>query len=383
VIRRLAIFFSGFALVGATAVEQPIPLDPIRQAARVADWQLSHMPKGHAAKQRTRDPKSWVQGVFFVALSELAENCNDPRYANGVIAHGEAESWNLGNRFMHADDHVIGQAWLWAFKRTRNSETIAPMRARFDAILADPPKVDLRFVANGTGLRPCQQRWCWSDALFMAPATWAGLSAATGDPRYLAYADREWWASVNALYDPVERLFYRDTRFVDERDANGRKIFWSRGNGWVFAGLARVLQKLPARHASRAEYENLFRELAARLVALQKRSGYWCASLLEANECAPETSGTALFIYGLAWGVNSGLLNSVAYDASIESGWEALVRAIDLHGRLGWVQQIGSSPQPTSFSDTQLYGVAAFLMAATTVKKWTSDRQVGKPNGPR
>ena len=118
----------------------------------------------------------------------------------------------------------------------------------------------------------------------------------------------------------------------------GRKIFWGRGNGWVFAGLARILNDLPAHHPSRPRYEALFKQMAARLVGLQGRNGYWPVSLLEPQD-TPETSGTGFFVYGLAWGVNHGLLPERRYRQSIDRGWRALVAAV----HAGWQARLGAA----------------------------------------
>ena len=138
------------------------------------------------------------------------------------------------------------------------------------------------------------------------------------------------------------------------REANGEKVFWGRGNGWCLAGLANLLRILPADAPNRPYYEALFKELAARLIELQCPDGYWHASLLDPESYpSPETSGTGFIVYGLAWGVNVGLLDRAATLPAIEKGWAALVAAIQPHGKLGWM--------------TEVYGVGAFLQAGTQV----------------
>ena len=135
------------------------------------------------------------------------------------------------------------------------------------------------------------------------------------------------WATTNFLCDPRERLYYRDSRFFDRRDSAGRKLFWARGNGWVFAGLARMIPLLPKGSPDRVRMETLFREMAARLVAIQKPDGYWAPSLLAPENSPPETSGTGFFTYGLAWGVKAGLLDRASYEPAARKGWAALERA--------------------------------------------------------
>jgi rhamnogalacturonyl hydrolase YesR len=334
---------------------------------RVADWQLAHLEPVasiKAAREETRDPRSWQQGAFYVGLTALAERSSSPRFRDAVLAHGRSVGWRLGERRFHADDHVVGQSYLWAHAHGGGPAAIAPLRARFDEILAQPPKVDLAVDESDD----CWQRWCWCDALFMAPPAWIGLSAATGDPRYAAYAHREFAATQRYLYDLDEHLFYRDSRFFDQRDAKGRKLFWSRGNGWVFAGLTRVLTLLPPNDPARGAYETLFREMAATLRALHKPDGYWAPSLLAASDPSPpEASGTGFFVYGLAWGVRTGLLDRATFEPAAERGWRALEQAVHADGMLGWVQQVSDRPEQVSARDTQFYGVGAFLLAGSAV----------------
>jgi rhamnogalacturonyl hydrolase YesR len=201
----------------------------------------------------------------------------------------------------------------------------------------------------------------------MAPATWVGLSKATGDARYAAYADKEFWASTDYLLDKENNLYFRDSRYLTRRDDKGRKIFWSRGNGWSYAGIVNVLKLLPADHLSRPRYVALFKAMSAELVAIQKPDGYWAPSLLAPENSPPETSGTAFFTYGLAWGVNTGVLKGRQYPEAVAKGWAALERAVTPEGKLTWVQQVGYAPEQVEPGDTQLYGAGALLLAATEV----------------
>jgi rhamnogalacturonyl hydrolase YesR len=352
----------------ASIAAPPSKTQALTLGREVLAWQLAHMDNfdythGH---RMTPAPRGWVQGALFVGVAAFAERTGDPTVAAAVRAHGVAQNWGLGDRPLHADDHVIGQAWLWAYGHDRDPAQIAALKARFDAILADPPKAGLTFI-DGTETQPCQARWCWSDALFMAPAAWTGLTQATGDPRYAAYGDQEFWASTDWLLDKKEGLYYRDSRYFDRRDEQGRKIFWSRGNGWVYAGIVNILKTLPADHPSRPRYEALFRQMSDRLITLQKPDGYWPPSLLAPERAPPETSGTGFFVYGLAYGLNHGLLKGSKYEAAMARGWTALAAAVQPDGKLGWVQQIGYAPDHVEADDTQLYGVGAFLLAASEV----------------
>lgn len=345
----------------------------LESARRVADWQLAHMDDlGYLRtfQRQSADPTGWIQATFYSGLTALADATQDPRYAEAALSHGQELDWRLGARPRHADDEAIGQTWIWAaarVERAERAERLAPLRARFDAVLAAPSTAAMDFDET-PGDRACQARWCWSDALFMAPPVWFELTRLTGDPRYAAHADREYQAAVDKLYDRDARLFYRDSRFIDQRGPAGRKVFWSRGNGWTYAGLATIIDSLSSNDPRRARYVALYREMSASLVALQGAEGYWPVSLLDPGG-PPETSGTGFIVYGLAWGVNAGLLDDPQYSQAVQRGWAALDRAVDSHGRLGWVQQVGFAPDQVLASDTQLYGAGAYLMAAVEVAK--------------
>lgn len=345
----------------------------LEQAGRVADWQLAHLDSFEylaTFQRRAADPVDWLQATFWIGLAELADATDNARYVREIEARGSAARWGFGARPRHADADAIGAVWIWSAGRTARdprAERLAPTRARFDAVLANPSRVPLVFD-EGPNDRPCQERWCWSDAIFMAPPVWASLSRATGHAAYWRHADAELRATIEHLYDPQEQLFYRDSRFIGPVGPAGRKIFWSRGNGWSYAGLARIIAVLNASDPSRDFYVDLFVAMSERLLMLQGDEGYWPVSLLD-PEGPPETSGTAFFVYGMAWGVNNGLLDIDRFGPAVDRGWGALDRAVQSDGRLGWVQQVGYAPDRVSARDTQLYGVGAFLMAASQVAR--------------
>jgi rhamnogalacturonyl hydrolase YesR len=349
----------------------PARKDVLALAARVADWQLARMDGAHITthmKEEARESRSWQQGAFWVGLTRFAEVSKQPRFTKAILDMGRANGWTPGSRVTHADDHVIAQPYLWAARHGAGPEAIAPIRATFDQILAKPPVVHLSFYfSKEYGEAQCLHRWCWCDAVFMSPPAWLDLARQTGERKYRDYAMAEFWAATDFLYDPAEKLYFRDSRFFERRDEQGRKLFWSRGNGWVFAGIANMLDALPANDPDRKRLESLFREMAVKIKAVQKPDGYWAPSLLAPENSPAETSGTGFYVYGLAWGVNRGLLDAAGYRAAVDKGWAALSRAVAKDGKLGWVQQVSDRPETVNEGDTQFYGVGALLLAASAV----------------
>ncbi|WP_195763732.1 glycoside hydrolase family 88 protein [Pseudoduganella rivuli] len=340
--------------VSASAAARALtPAATLNLMQRVADWQLAH--------PSTHPEDDWTQAVGDAGFMALAGVSGERRYRDAMAAMGERNQWKLGPSMYHADDYVVGQTYAELYLLTREPKMIAPMRAQFDYMLDHPREGGLNFSIPGV-----QHRWSWCDALFMGPPAWARLYAATGDERYLNLAVEHWWRTSDYLYDKEEHLYYRDSRYFGQREANGKKVFWGRGNGWVMGGLVRMLQYLPAHHPSRERFVRQFTEMAGKLLTLQQADGTWRASLLDpASYPLLETSGTGLYTYALAFGVNQGLLDRATYGPAVRKAWDALVVNVNADGKLTHVQPIGQDPKSFDPQSTEVYGVGAFLMAGS------------------
>jgi rhamnogalacturonyl hydrolase YesR len=322
---------------------------------RVADWQLAN-PSKHR-------PDDWTQAVGYNGIMALANISGSSKYRDAMIAMGEKNNWNLGPNHYHADDHIVGQTYAELYLQTHDPKMIAPMRASFDDILANRRNGTLEFTVKGN-----QDRWSWCDALYMAPPAWLRLWAITGDQRYLDFAISEWWVTSDYLYDKEEHLYFRDSNYFDKREANGKKVYWGRGNGWVMGGLVRVLQYLPENHPERARFVQQYQDMAARLLTLQQPDGLWRASLLDPDTYPmKESSGSALYAYAFAWGVNQGLLDARSFKPAVQKAWTALVANVQPDGKLTHVQPIGLAPKVFDDNLTEVYGVGGFLLAGSEV----------------
>lgn len=327
----------------------------IKVMTAAADWQLAH-PSTHA-------PYDWTQAAFYTGMMAFTKIADSPKYFEAMKAMGEKNQWRPGLRPGHADDYAVVATYAQIFQQTKDKAVLEPGKALFDYLTFR--KYD-ESLAWGNSIESRELAWC--DALFMGPPALTAMAIATGDRKYLDLADKLWWKTTDYLYDKEEKLYFRDQRYFDQREKNGKKVFWSRGNGWVIAGLARVLQDMPADYPTRGRYVALFKEMAAKVKAVQSADGYWRSSLLDADSRPnPETSGTGFFIYSLAWGINNGLLDRAAYEPNVRKGWEAMVRATHADGMLGWVQQIGAEPGSATLESTEVYGVGALLLAGSEV----------------
>ena len=315
-------------------------------ANRVANWQIAHVGE----TPDSDSPTGWVRSSFYIGLAQWAKVSNESRYFDYLRRIGQQNHWKLGPRIYSADDQAIAQAYVAAFDRFADPAMIGPMTKQFDYILAHKSIGSLEFSAD------CRS-WCWSDALFMAPASWFALARIKRDSRYRDFADSEFWTTVAALFDENESLFYRDSRYTNQR------VFWSRGNGWAFAGLINIINNLSG---ADAKYKSLLQKMADRIIRLQRADGFWSTSLLTKDNGIQETSGTAFFTYGLAAGIKMGILDQTTFGGHASRGWKALVSATH-DGRLGWVQPIGDRPNFVRGSDTQLFGSGGFLLAASAI----------------
>ena len=350
---------SGCATAGPADAPLPPECKPdavLSVMERVADWQLAN-PGNHRYYE-------WHQGALYAGMMALDGVSKSPRFRETMRMIGETNQWQLGPRVYHADDHCVGQMYAEQWFRHHDPKMIAPLRARFDEILTNPPPVPtLDFTKRRAG-----DRWSWCDSLFMAPPTWIRLWAATKDQRFLDFAVTNWWVTSDYLYDTNEHLYFRDSTYFEKRESNGQKVFWSRGNGWVMGGLVRMLQYLPADHPSRPRFVAQFKEMADKIVTVQQPDGLWRSSLLDPQEYPlKETSGSGFYTYALAWGVNNGLLERAKFEPAILKAWPALVACVNPDGKLTHVQPVGADPRKFDENHSDVFGVGAFLLAGSEV----------------
>lgn len=338
------------ALPMATDLSGKLTRNDVRRAMRkVAEWQLKRAEPDF--------DQDWTFATLYAGFMAVPDAAGGKQYREAMERMGMKFDWQPGPRLAHADDQAIGQTYLELYARKHDPPMIAPIRARMDAVMQLPDD-------RQTPL------WWWCDALFMAPPVLAKLARITGDRKYLDFMDRQWWITSNLLYDRNVHLFFRDATFLDKLEANGSGLFWSRGNGWVMAGLARVLAEMPPDYPSRPKYVAQFQEMAKEIASLQGSDGLWRPGLLNASAYPlPENSGSAFYIYALAYGVNTGLLDRASYLPIIEKGWAGLVAHIYEDGRLGCIQPVGGAPGVYTATSSFVFGTGAFLLAASEVDR--------------
>ncbi len=361
--RIIPLFFLAVVLsmaVGAQSADLFKRKEIEKRMLLVAKWQLAN-PK--------HELFDWTNGALYAGVFAAYETTKSKEVWDALLAMGEKNNWGPGKRFDHADDIVINQTYLDMYRITQDKKMLQPTIDVVAKIRADG--------AKGREVERHGIIWWWCDALFMAPPTLAKLAAITGDQSYLDLNDKYFRERYDRLYDKEERLYARDASFLinaageGKREASGRKIFWSRGNGWVMGGLVRLLEELPKDHSYRDFYLQQYRDLANRVVELQQPDGLWRASLLDpAAYPGGESSGTGFYTYALTWGINNKLLDRKKFTPVVRKAWTGLNTLVHPDGKVGWTQPIGADPRRNFNADSwEVYGAGAYLLAGSEIVK--------------
>ncbi|WP_447769965.1 glycoside hydrolase family 88/105 protein [Sphingobacterium faecium] len=317
---------------------------------------------------RWRPSNIWTRAVYYEGLMALYQIDPDQSYYNYAVDWGNKHKWGMRNgvETRNADDQACGQTYLDLYEIEPQPQRIKDIKANIDFIIQSG-KVD---------------DWTWIDAIQMGMPVFAKLGVINNDKTYFEYMYKMYHHSKviegGGLYNKADKLWWRDKDFVPPyQEPNGQDCYWSRGNGWVVAALVRVLDLIPQDEAHRAEYLQDYKDLMEALLPIQRADGFWNVSLHDADHFGGrETSGTALFVYGMAWGINKGILDEKTYRPVVEKAWIAMSNeAIHPSGFLGFMQGTGKEPkdgQPVSFSsmpDFEDYGLGCFLLGGTEVYK--------------
>lgn len=363
----LPVFFSVLVFAQNQKVKTLKPKEVLIQMEKVANWQLREWDE-NGMKYPSWD---WTNGACYTGLMALSEISKDRSYESRLIKIGETLNWNTGPRRFFADDYCIGQTYAMLYKKYRDPKMIVQWQRLADSIIAQPHEEPLEWK-NRIQMR----EWAWCDALYMGPTALAYLSTATAEKKYLDIATKLWWKTTNYLYSKEDSLYFRDASYFNKEEKNGKCVFWSRGNGWVLAGLVRVLENMPLDYPDRNRFEKLYQEIATKIISLQQADGSWHASLLDPkNFNVKETSGTGFYTYALLWGMNNGLLSKTKTWPVIKKAWGALSSSVKDNGMLGYVQPIGASPDKVDANSTEVYGTGAFLLAGTELYKFINQNK--------
>ena len=353
-------------------------------AEHVANWQLAQFDirsnKMRPEMRTSGIPNGWMYATLHIGLLRWANQIDSEQYKQAVLNLSQLNEYQLGPRVYHADDHAVGDVYLSLYNMYGGANKLQHTKEFLSEVIENPDTRDLEFEVKERDVHTfelrtfsdpyCTRRWCWADAVFMSPPVFAHLAKITDNKRYLDFMNDEFWIMTDYLFDEDYGLYLRDSRYFSRKDDQGRPIFWGRGNGWVLAGLARLIEYLPADYEHLERYKTLFKDMSVTLLNYQNDDGSWPSSLLEAGSDAhSETSATGLLAFALAWGINNDLLDKKQFDQPLEKAWTSIVENIHPDGKVGYVQQVAFAPGSATSEDAQLYGSGAVLLAAAELHK--------------
>jgi len=352
------------------------------QAKEAVLAQLNLANQYWQAKNKPQVRAFWDHAAYHTGNMELYQLTKNEAYRK------YAEDWAEHNQWMGAksadksewkynygetDDHVLFGDWQICFQTYIDLYHIQP---------AEYKVARAKDVMQYEMSTPNHDYWWWADGLYMVMPVMTKLYKLTGDQKYSDKLYEYFMYANSIMYDQEAKLYYRDAKYVypKHKSTNGKKDFWARGDGWVFAGLAKVLNDLPRNDPHRAEYLTKYQNMAKAIAKSQQKEGYWTRSILD-PEHAPgaETSGTAFFTYGLLWGINNGYLKEKTYLPVAKKAWKYLSEtALQKDGKVGYVQPIGEKAIPGQVVDansTANFGVGAFLLAGCEMYRYLSNQK--------
>jgi len=340
----------------------------LEQMTQSNDYLMKRWPDPgvNVITNKERPSNLWTRGTYYTGLMALYSI--DPRdeYYEYAVNWGEAHEWHMRDGINRdANTHCAGQTYIDLYNIDPKPERIAKIREAIDLMVDSEKKDD----------------WWWIDALYMAMPTFTKLGLVEEDEKYFQkmydlYLYTKESHGGDGLYNEADGLWWRDENFKPPfKTPGGKDCYWSRGNGWVFAALARVLDILPEDAVGYEDYLTDYMEMAEALVSKQRKDGFWNVSLADPEDFGgKESSGTSFFVYGLAWGINKGLLPKEEYISAVNKGWKALIKeAVHKDGSIGYAQATGDKPsdgQPVTYDskpDFEDYTIGAFLLAGSEV----------------
>lgn len=330
--------------------------------------------------QQTQSPyvrSFWDNAAYHTGNMEAYKMTGNMDFYKYSLAWAEHNNWQGATgtdkskwkyNYGETPDHALFGDWQICFQTYADLYTLSP----------DPKKIArAREVMEYEMRTDKNDYWWWADGLYMVMPVMTKMYKITGNSLYLKKLHEYWEYANSIMYDKDECLYYRDAKYTFDKhqSVNGKKDFWARGDGWVLAALAKVIQDLPSDAPYRSEYIDRFKSLAKAVAKCQQPEGYWTRSMLDPEHApGPETSGTAFFTYGILWGLNNGYLDQKTYEPVIVKSWKYLTEtAMQKDGTIGYVQPIGERAIPGQTVDansTANFGVGAFLLAACEMVRY-------------
>ena len=341
--KRIAVLW-GALLLTTTLMAQNTAQQVLSTTQKVNDYFMARYadPTLPTNVKKVRPSNLWTRAVYYEGLMALQEIDPQERYIDYTDRWAAFHQWTPRNGIKtgDADDQCCEQTYLMRYEQTGQKEMLSPTLQNLDLQMqkANPKNQSL------------YGWWTWIDAIQMAMPVYMQAYKITGDKKYRDHAMQMYRWSRNecggGLFNEKDGLWWRDADYVPPyKEPDGKDCYWSRGNGWVYAALVRCMDQLDKKDPAYKELKKDFLMMSKGLLACQREDGFWNPSLVSSNYALTETSGTALFLYGMAWGIRNGLLKTKDYRGACDRAWAAMVKtSVHSDGFLGWMQGTGKDP---------------------------------------
>lgn len=363
---KLILVFSSVLLFLGFTVEKPkkLPLakEVLKLAEKVANFEMNHRLNSTNNSDKLSNKfinteLDWSNAMLYMGMNQLSEVSHYPKYINWLIETGERNNWEIEERKDKMDDYSVSQFYL--------SINEQPHLSRKQILL--PTQTKINAILNSNQNKNWQ--WTTSEELFLQPVILAKLAKVKKDSAnvYLEYLDRQYQKAYTNLWDKELKLFYRDSSCYEKKEKNGNKQFSSLNNSGVFAGLALLISNVPKDWEKKVFYEGVFKQMAETLKKTQQKDGTWREGLLgDKKEYKNlEIGGTSFFVYGIAWGINSGLLDKTTYEPVLLKAWNKIAKQVNTKGELKLSEKSDEFKEYTSS-----FSIGGFLAAGSEMYKY-------------
>ncbi|MFI5335909.1 MAG: glycoside hydrolase family 105 protein [Opitutales bacterium] len=310
---------------------------PLEWSQRLAGSEMKRL--GSALESGGSNPRArwdYSPAVLALGLVRLGEAVpNKACYGFGlravashVRADGTIQGYQPGDCSL--DSIFPGRVLLAALDRGEKNDAWTKAVQTLRAQLAAQP----RTTGGGFWHKQRYPHQMWLDGLYMASPFLAQYAVRFHEPALFDDVAKQFILMDRHAYDPSTGLYWHAwdearTQGWADKKTGVSPHFWSRALGWYAMALVDSLDYLPAGQPERGDLVKILRRVADGIVRWQDpATGVWwqITNLGGRPGNYLESSGSAMFVYALAKGVNQGYLPREEFLPAIRRGYAGMIR---------------------------------------------------------
>ena len=324
--------------------------DPVTVSQRITDQFLSTRPENYRpAGYRGNEGYGWNRIVMYAVVSlwvnaiECARKTGDVKRMERLVRLFDdflpgGRKNKICSRLRHVDDAIFGAVPLEIYIQNGDKRCLdmgliyadtqwdEPCEESYRERAGPPPALQREYYSKGFTV----QTRLWIDDMYMITALQSQAYRATGERKYMERTAAEMVFYLDRLQlkdGPARGLFYHTLK---------QKFVWGRGNGWMAAGMALILDNLPENSPHRARIMAGYRLMMEALLKYQRTDGFWNQLVDHPDDSRnwPETSCTAMFTYAYLVGVRHGWLDGDKYGPAALRAYLGLCARLDKWGNM-------------------------------------------------